>query len=111
MMTYNYECDDGHMDLDIVATSADKKKSVTCSTCGQESTPSFRAYTKGRATYNYASDAMAVHPDQIQEAMEYGSKHGVKTDYTKDGQPIIRDRGHFKQHMKAHGFHERNAFC
>ncbi len=111
MMTYNYMCDDEHMTLDVVKSSDHRKKYKKCQVCGKRSTRTFKANTQSSKTYNYASDAMSVHPEDVGQAIKAGLESGVRTEYTSEGQPIIRDRGHFKKHMKAHGFYERNAFC
>jgi len=56
-----------------------------------------------------ASDAMGVHPDQIAEVMEYDRKHGVPTEYTADGRPILTSREHRKRYAEAHRFFDRNG--
>lgn len=43
-----------------------------------------------------ASVAFKVHPRQVQEATERAKRHGVPTDYRKDGRPIITSRAHQK---------------
>lgn len=55
------------------------------------------------------SDAMGVHPSQIQEAMAFDARHGVPTEYTPDGRPILLDRWHRKRYAEAHGFYDRNG--
>jgi hypothetical protein len=55
------------------------------------------------------SIAMAVHPDQVQEAAEMDVKLGVPTEYTEDGRPILRDRDHRRRFMQAHGLFDRDA--
>jgi hypothetical protein len=67
---------------------------------------------KGRKrAYPYASQAMAVHPDQIARAIEIDKKRGAPaTDYTKTGEPILTSRGHRRQFLKAHRMHDRNSY-
>ena len=64
----------------------------------------------GRApcgTWPRTSQAMGVADSQVPEMMEYDRKHGVPTDYTKDGDPILTSKGHEKSYMKLHGFEHR----
>jgi len=56
-----------------------------------------------------ASDALAVHPDQIPEARAYDKAHGVPTEYKADGRPIFTGRGHRKAYCKAHGVHDNDG--
>ena len=56
------------------------------------------------------SDAMAVHPSQIEASMERDRKAGVPTEYTQDGRPIITSHHHQKALAKSLGLHNRNAF-
>ena len=57
------------------------------------------------------SDAMAVHPSQIKEAMERNKKHGVVgVSYDpKDGRAILADRGARRDLMKLEGFHDKSG--
>lgn len=56
------------------------------------------------------SDAMAVHPDQIDEAMARNRKHGVFVEYNpEDGRPILRDRGQRRDLMRIEGFHDKHG--
>jgi hypothetical protein len=61
------------------------------------------------AGYPYASETMGVDPELVGECREIDRKHGVPTDYTKDGRPIMESRSHFLRYMRAHGFYERNG--
>jgi len=54
-----------------------------------------------------ASEALAVHPDQIPEAMETAKAKGVPTSFDANGRPIMTSPGHFKQYAKAHGYFHR----
>lgn len=55
------------------------------------------------------SEAMAVHPDQIEEARARNRRHGVNVDYTKDGRAILNDRGQRRDLMKLEGFHDKHG--
>lgn len=69
-----------------------------------------RAHTSpGKSTWPLHSDAAAVHPSQIAEAKAFDEKHGVKTDYDKDGRPVFTSKGHRKRYCRAHGLHDRNG--
>ncbi len=53
------------------------------------------------------SDSLAVHPKQIQQAMEKARLLGVPTNYTALGQPILTDPGHQKKLTHALGYVDR----
>lgn len=55
------------------------------------------------------SDALAVHPRQVKEAIESSVKKGVPTDFAADGRPVIRSRAHQKAYLKAYGFHNKDG--
>lgn len=55
------------------------------------------------------SDALAVHPKQVKEAIEDARKRGVPTEFAPDGRPLIRSRQHRNAYLRAYGFHDRDA--
>lgn len=55
------------------------------------------------------SVALAVHVDQIPEAMALAAQAGVPTEFTSDGRPILRDRNHKKRYCRAVGVYDRDA--
>jgi hypothetical protein len=55
------------------------------------------------------SDALAVHPDQIPEAVALAKRRGVPTDFDGEGRPIFTSRHHRRQYSVAHGFYDRDA--
>jgi hypothetical protein len=55
------------------------------------------------------SEAAAVHPDQVPEAMARDKKHGVPTEYDRAGRPIFTDRGHRKKYLRSYGYHDKRG--
>lgn len=56
------------------------------------------------------SDALAVHPSQVQEATARNAKRGCSVTYrTDDGRAIVPDRGERKKLLKIEGFHDRDG--
>lgn len=55
------------------------------------------------------SEALAVNPKQIPEAIEDARKKGVPTDFDKLGRPIFTSRAHAKAYQKAYGYFNRDA--
>lgn len=55
------------------------------------------------------SDALAVHPDQIEEAMAMDKAHGVPTEYLPDGRPVLVDRDHRRRLMRSLGVHDNDG--
>jgi hypothetical protein len=56
------------------------------------------------------SEALGVHPKQIQEAMAADRRDGVPTDYDRAGRPILRDAAHRRRFLRAKGFFDRSGF-
>ena len=56
-----------------------------------------------------ASDALAVHPRQVEAARADAKKKGVPTEFLPDGRPIIRSRAHQKAYLKAYNFFNRDG--
>ena len=55
------------------------------------------------------SEALAVHPTQIEQAMARNKRHGVNVTYTRDGRAILPDRGERKRLLRLEGFHDNQA--
>jgi hypothetical protein len=56
------------------------------------------------------SDALAVHPSQVQEAYDDSVKKGVPTQFDKKtGQPEFRSRQHRRDYLKAYGVRDRDG--
>ena len=55
------------------------------------------------------SDGAGCHPSQIKEMKQHAAKHGVSTDYTKDGRAFFTSRAHRAAHLKAFGMHDRTG--
>lgn len=56
-----------------------------------------------------ASEAAAVHPDQIREAKKYLERKGIKTEFTPDGRPVFRSRPHRKAHLEAFHLYDKDG--
>lgn len=94
---------------------------MKCAICGGQRTAAqcklceMFAYSKppgGQrpACWPMVCEAAGVHPSQRKEAYEASVKLGVPTDYNKEGDPIIRDRSHYKNYLtKVRGFFDRDA--
>lgn len=56
------------------------------------------------------SDALAVHPSQITEAVERNRRHGLHIDYNPvDGRPILKDRDQRRRLMKIERVHDNSG--
>lgn len=60
--------------------------------------------------YPLVCTALGVHPDEIPESQQFDSRHGVPTEYTPDGDPIMRDKSHYYKYRKVHGFIDRAGY-
>lgn len=55
------------------------------------------------------SDALAVHPKQVKEAMADAAKKGVPTEFSADGSPIFTSARHRKKYCQAYGYFDKSA--
>lgn len=56
------------------------------------------------------SDALGYHPSQRAEAGAHLAKLGVPTEIDPQGRPVLRNREHRRQVLKALKIHDRNSF-
>lgn len=57
------------------------------------------------------SEAMAVHPAEIEKAMEKDRRIGAPvTEYDSNGCPKLENPGHHRQYRRAHGFRHNSSF-
>jgi hypothetical protein len=56
------------------------------------------------------SDALACHPEQIQELMNRNKKHGITgVSYKPDGTAVLADRGARRDLMALEGLHDKQG--
>lgn len=55
------------------------------------------------------SEALAVHPEQVAEATEDARKKVVPTEFDRQGRPILRDRGHRRDYLRAYSMRDRDG--
>lgn len=60
-------------------------------------------YTQNPAAWPIKSRALAVHPSQRQEYIDFAKDHGVPTDFDKEGHPEFRTRKHRKEYCELVG--------
>lgn len=56
-----------------------------------------------------ASEAMGVHPSQVEEATADAKKKGVTTEFDKIGRPVFTSRAHRKAYLAAYGVHDKRG--
>jgi len=57
----------------------------------------------------YASYAAGVSASEVPAMCKIDRENGVPTEYTPDGDPIMRSKSHRKKYCEAHGLYDRNA--
>lgn len=63
----------------------------------------------GKSTRPKLSEALAVHPKQVEEATASAKAKGVPTEFTPDGRPVIRSRAHQKAYLKAYRYYNKDG--
>lgn len=71
--------------------------------------PKATAARIGCANWPLVSEALSVHPDQVQEAIDSARRKGVPTEFTKSGAPIFTSREHRKRYCEAYHFYDRQG--
>lgn len=61
------------------------------------------------STWPRSSTAMGIAAEDVPSAMAHDRKHGVPTEYTREGDPILTSKGHEKRYMDLHGFAHRGS--
>ncbi len=57
------------------------------------------------------SDAMAVHPKQLELARKLDRNRGAPpTEYDRQGRPVWTSEAHKREYNKAHGVHDNNTY-
>ncbi len=54
------------------------------------------------------SSSVAVHPDQVEEAVESAKRKGVPTEFQRDGRPVFTSRAHQRRYLKAYAMHNND---
>lgn len=55
------------------------------------------------------SDALAVHPKQVDQANARAKRHGIQVQYRPDGRPVIPDASNRYKLLKLEAFHDNNG--
>ena len=112
-MIYCYICEHCGEKAELSRPAKDYKKKARCPGCKKSMRRNLVAEGAGQGaasgTYPMESDAAGVHPAQIKEAMAFDRRHGVPTNYSKEGNPFYTSRDHRRRHNEANGLYDRNA--
>jgi len=55
------------------------------------------------------SDALAVHPKQVEEANARNKRHGVNVQYLPNGQAVLPDRNERKKLLRLERYHDNDG--
>lgn len=108
MPYYQYQCEScgaQHQQYFMVAEYQDQ---IDCE-CGNKAGRRYGANTASRAAWPMYSDAMGVHPQQVDEFHKDSVRRGVPTEFTRDGRAIFESASHRKRYCREYGFHDRNG--
>lgn len=112
MPAYCFRRPDGLVATKVFRMSDDIPRSIVCED-GVEAVRDIGAEHSGPQAapgcWPMQSMALAVHPAQIRDAVAEAKAKGVPTEFSSDGRPILRDRAHRAQYMRALGYHDRDG--
>lgn len=105
MPLYAYECECGKRPEKFHAFPAPDR--VKCE-CGKQAR---RTFACGISVWKEPMEcwALAIHPDQVPEAMQKARERGVPTEFSSRACPLFHDRGHKNDYLKAFGYMDRDA--
>jgi len=111
MAIYSFRCSCGNKQ-EVSRPMSESDLPVLCCVCAFVMVRDFVAES-GRQHHGdiwpMASYAAGVHHKQIPEMRKFDREHEVPTEYTSDGDPILRGPRHRKRYCEAHGLFDRNA--
>ena len=65
--------------------------------------------TPALAGWPKASEALAVHPDQIEEARRDARFKGVPTEFDGVGRPVFENASHQSRYVRAYGYFNKDG--
>jgi len=116
-VTYCYETEDGEI-VELQMTIAEKAERQAIDGTirlddGRWAKRSIQSERPGAnqfsGAYPISSESMAVHPSQIKDMAEKAEAAGVPTNFTKDGCPVLRSKGHRRKFAETFGYFDRNG--
>ncbi len=64
---------------------------------------------EGGGHWPILSEALGVHPEQVQEANQRNKAAGIAVEYNRKGQAVIPSRGERRKLMDLEGVHDRDG--
>jgi hypothetical protein len=92
---------------DVLLVSGRAVRNTQVELASQGKKKEFRGVQKG---WPIESFTMGVHPDDRVAAMEDAAAHGVKTEYSPDGNPLLRNPSHARRFRKYAKAHDKDGF-
>jgi len=112
MPQYSYKCLSCEKTKNVFKPMSEFRSKETCE-CGKAMERDFFAEHNGfphhPGNWPIHSEAMAVHPDQIKDAMARDAKCGIPTEYDKHGRPIWTSQRHKKLYCESYGYFDKNG--
>jgi len=115
MPVYAFRCEKCGTPEEKVFEVEKRKSEIKCGSCGGKSERDFCAEHDKSNTAPDAysrpliSESMGVGPDQAKEATRRYAEAGCPTDFTPDGQCIIRSRSHRNKLLQLNGMRDNDA--
>lgn len=76
-----------------------------CDMLGEEALPAATP-----SAWPVLSDALAVHPKQLEQVRERNKRHGLgHIEYLPDGRPVLKDRGMRRDLMRLEKVHDKHG--
>lgn len=110
MPTYCYTTKDGQtFERVYPASRYPKRIKVNGRVATLDIAAQHRHYRAAPGTWPLWSDAMGVHPSQIEEQREQDRKVGVSAEYDGMGRVKFISQAHRKSYCEAHGYFDQDA--
>jgi len=112
MPTYCYHCPGCHGNVEVNKSMSKALHTERCPECHAAMDRDLRAEQVGTplpGNWPMTSTALGIHPDDVPDMMEFDKQMGVPTEYSPDGDPVLRDPKHRRDYSRAHDAYDRNA--
>ena len=110
MATFTYRCVDNHV-VEIVFSLSERKDAIKCPVCGKKAKQQFSRVNipAAKCFESIESEALSVHPTEVENARAEAKALGVGVDYAPDGTATFRGSREKQKLMKHLGFHYKDS--
>lgn len=108
MAHYKHICEKCNVEFDEFYPMDEAPKRMPCPDCGAMCKARIRAQVETTRGWPMYSDALTVHPSQIEAQQAALARQGVTVEFRDDGAPKLESRAHRARVLRAMGYADAN---